>query len=90
MNEQQQNLVDELFGRLSSVTHDINNPLSIISGNAQLITELAQAMDLGEDFLQPAQDIQDASQRIADSLDELDQIRKTITENQDGPLGEEA
>ena len=79
MNDRKrQKFIEELSARISSAQHDINNPLSIIMGNAQLLAELAQAMNLGDDILQPAKDILDAGQRISDSLEEFDEIKEVI------------
>ena len=77
-DRKQQELAENISSRISSAQHDINNPLSIIIGNAQLLVELARAMDLGDDIIQPAQDILDAGQRISGSLEELDEIKEAI------------
>ena len=44
--------------------HDISNPMSIISGNAQLLRELAAMMDLDADFSDAIDDILEASERV--------------------------
>ena len=77
-DRKRQEFIEDLSTRISSAQHDINNPLSIIMGNAQLLAELAQAMNLGDDILQPAKDILDAGQRISDSLEELDDLKEVI------------
>ena len=59
---------------LRRVTHDINNPLSIISGNAQLLLELAQVLDLDPDVAKPIQDIEEASQRLAHMIERLNAL----------------
>lgn len=73
-----QRLSADLRRRLSQIKHDANNPLAIISGNAQLLVELAQAMDLGPDFLEPLQDIDEACQRVSEALHELTLVQKTL------------
>ncbi|PSQ83124.1 MAG: histidine kinase [Bacteroidetes bacterium QH_2_63_10] len=60
---------------VSSVYHDLNNPLSIISGNAQFLQELSQEQDLDEQFVSSAQDIQEATQRMSESLQRLTRLR---------------
>lgn len=60
---------------VSSVYHDLNNPLSIISGNAQFLQELSQEHDLDDQFVSSAQDIQEATQRMSESLQRLTRLR---------------
>lgn len=69
---------------ISRVNHDLNNPLSIISGNAQLLVELARAYDLDGDLMQPIQDIEEASARVAGILRRLIDLRDQL------PVDEEA
>lgn len=68
----------ELRKRLSEIKHDANNPLAIISGNAQLLTELASAMDLGPDFTEPLADIDEACERVAEALQELTLLQRSL------------
>lgn len=67
----------DLQGALRRVTHDINNPLSIISGNAQLLLELARVLDLDPDVAKPIRDIEEASQRLADMVSRLNSLNDT-------------
>lgn len=66
---------DTLHGAISRVKHEINNPLAIISGNAQLLAELVKALALGDDLMKPIQDIEEASRRIMTSLNKLDVLK---------------
>ncbi len=66
------NLPNEARATLSTVCHNVNNPLSVIAGNAQLLLELARAMDLGEEFTEPIQDIERAGHRIEGLLQRLE------------------
>lgn len=66
---------------VSKVYHEINNPLAIISGNAQLLLELARMSDLDETLLQPIRDIEASSQRLSDLLVHLTDIRDTLQEH---------
>lgn len=63
---------------LSEVYHDVNNTLSIISGNAQLLKELARAQEMGEPFVEPLEDIQTARAEISEALDRLDRVRQRL------------
>lgn len=71
-------LLPELRQRLSRIKHDANNPLAIISGNAQLLLELARAMDLGADFIEPLQDIEEACDRVSEALHELTLLKRSL------------
>lgn len=61
----------DLQHTLSEVAHDINNPLAIISGNAQLLLELSRLLDLDPDVARPIQDIEEASRRLASMIGRL-------------------
>ena len=63
---------------LSKVYHDTNNPLSIVSGNAQYVLELGKAMDLDEEIVEPVRDIEEASERVAEGLRDISRIRDEI------------
>jgi len=71
----------ELQVALRRVTHDINNPLSIISGNAQLLLELSRVLDLDPDVAKPIRDIEEASQRLADMVERLNALNEAMREN---------
>ena len=73
---------DDLHEAVSSVYHDLNNPLSIIAGNAQFLLELSQEEDLDEQFASSAQDIQEASQRMSESLQRLTRLKDHLEDQQ--------
>ena len=73
---------DDLHEAVSSVYHDLNNPLSIIAGNAQFLLELSQEKDLDEQFASSAQDIQEASQRMSESLQRLTRLKDHLDDQQ--------
>ena len=75
-------LIDTLRMTVANVKHEINNPLAIISGNAQLLLELTRIMELDEDLVKPIRDIEEASLRITDSLDKLNSIKDLIARDQ--------
>ena len=68
-------LEEDVHEVVSSVYHDLNNPLSIISGNAQFLLELSQEQDLDEQFVSSARDVQEASERMSKSLQRLTRLR---------------
>jgi len=63
---------------VSSVYHDLNNPLSIISGNAQFLLELSQEQELDEQFESSVHDIQEASRRMSESLQRLTRLKDAL------------
>ena len=69
-------LISALRAAMSRVNHEINNPLAIISGNAQLL--LALASDLDPELLEPIEDIEQASHRLATSLRKLVELRNLL------------
>ncbi len=69
---------------ISKVHHELNNPLSIICGNAELLITLAQLMELGDDIIQPLKDIELAGQQMADSMHKLIVLREMISRRQKG------
>lgn len=77
---EQRTLLASLHTTIASVKHEINNPLAIISGNAQLLSELARVMDLDDDIVKPILDIEEASLRIAASLDKLNALKEIIAQ----------
>lgn len=71
-------LIETVRSTVANVKHEINNPLAIISGNAQLLLELARLMDLDEEIVKPIRDIEEASQRIGQSLEKLNHINDLV------------
>lgn len=63
---------------ITAVHHDVNNPLAIIAGNAQLLLELARVMDLDADLMHPIRDIEEASGRLAEILQRLARLREAL------------
>lgn len=70
--------LEELHETVSAVYHDLNNPLSIISGNAQFLLELSQDEDLDDNFVSSAQDIRQAAKRMDESLERLTRLKEEI------------
>lgn len=54
-----------------AVVHDLNNPLSIIAGNAQLLTEIVASADVGEEIKEPLRDIERAVDEMMMQLERL-------------------
>ena len=65
---------------LSRIHHDMNNPLSIISGNVQLLQELATALQVQEDFDAPLKDVATAIEQLAETTEELLVLRTLLAQ----------
>ena len=72
---------EEIREVVSTVYHDLNNPLSIISGNAQFLVELSQEEELDEQFVSSARDIQEACQRMSEALQRLTHLKDALGED---------
>ena len=77
-NSESAESLEDVQETVSSVYHDLNNPLSIISGNAQFLLERGREEDLDDQFLSSAKDIQEAAQRMADSLHQLTRLKEEL------------
>lgn len=71
-------MIRRLRRELGRVFHDANNPLAIVSGNAQFLLELGKSMNLGRDLVQPIEDIEEASERVAAGLRDIATLRDRI------------
>lgn len=72
--------LDDVRETVSSVYHDLNNPLSIISGNAQFLLELTREADVDEQFVSSVRDIKEATERMSDSLNRLTRLKEELGE----------
>lgn len=70
--------LEDVRDQVSSVYHDLNNPLSIISGNAQFLLELSREEDLDDQFVSSIQDIKEATERMSESLDRLTRLKQEL------------
>lgn len=70
--------LDDVRETVSSVYHDLNNPLSIISGNAQFLLELTREADVDEQFVSSVRDIKEATERMSDSLNRLTRLKEEL------------
>jgi len=70
--------LDEIHDAVSSVHHDLNNPLSIISGNAQFLLELSEEKELDDQFTSSVEDIQEATRQMASALQRLERLKRKM------------
>jgi signal transduction histidine kinase len=73
-----ENTGQEAQEAISSVYHDLNNPLSIISGNAQFLLELSRGEDIDDQFVSSVQDIKEAAQQMAESMERLNRLKEAM------------
>ena len=73
---------------LSRFYHDMNNPLSITSGNTQLLLEIATADTLDQDLIDALKDVEDANQQIKTYLQRIlilkNDVASYLIEREDG------
>ena len=63
---------------LSSIYHDINNPISIVAGNVELLQEMARSAGLGSEFEDPLGDVQRAVGQIVSQVERLVELRERM------------
>lgn len=66
-------------GQLSKVHHDINNPLAVISGNVELVTELVKMLGMEADLSGPLDDISLAVEQLTMHIDRLMVVRNQLS-----------
>lgn len=72
--------LEQIRSELSRVHHDINNPLSVIAGNVELLSELTRALELGEDIGETVRDLQHAVELLTEQVDRLLAVRGLLSE----------
>lgn len=72
-------------GELARAVHEVNNPLAIISGNAQMLTELIRGGHVDAELEKSVTDIEEASRVLAERLAQLASLRETLTSALNGP-----
>ncbi|WP_424519250.1 histidine kinase dimerization/phospho-acceptor domain-containing protein [Rubrivirga sp.] len=63
---------------LSRVAHDLNNPLAVISGNAQLAAEMAKAVPTDETIVEAIGSIQQAASELEALFADVAALRKRV------------
>ena len=71
--------LDQLKAQLSKIHHDVNNPVTVISGNTELIRELAKALGVEGELDGPLTDMQAALDILSERVDKLMVVRKMVT-----------
>ena len=74
-------LLEALRAETGAVAHAINNPLTVIAGNAQFLVEMARMGGLDPTFSRPIEDIETATQQLSDALGRLAVLRQRIADS---------
>ena len=69
---------DELRDTLSEILHDVNNPLSIIHGNAQFLMEVTDEDADTAHIREALRDIHDATNELSTRLRRLEDVRDEL------------
>jgi signal transduction histidine kinase len=78
---------------ISQIHHDLGNPLSIVSGNAELLLAMASLMQFDDDTVRSLHDIRVASRQMEALLDRLIRLRDLVpkpAESDPSALAEDA
>lgn len=70
--------LDHIRRELASFYHNINNPLTILSGNLQLLQLIAASMNVSEELTNPIKDIADISARFEGDLGQIVTLREEL------------
>jgi signal transduction histidine kinase len=73
-------LLEALRAETGAVAHAINNPLTVIAGNAQFLGEMARTEGLAPVLVRSIEDIEAATQQLSDALDRLAVLRQRIAD----------
>ena len=71
-------MLEELRAEAGAVAHAINNPLTVITGNAQFLMEVARTEQADSPIVGPIEDINAATQQLSDALARLSALRERI------------
>ncbi len=77
-NQQQHEFLDHIGRELSVFYHNINNPLTVLSGNIQLLQLLAESMHISADLMKPISDIATVSGRFEQDLKSIAELKEKI------------
>jgi signal transduction histidine kinase len=81
-------LLEEVRLALGRAIHDVNNPMTVITGNTQYALELARGLDLDPSLVRALEDIEEAGQRLEGSMATLSTLRQRLAGTGRDGLGE--
>lgn len=71
--------LEQLKSHISRIQHDLNNPLSVVSGNVELLKELTIALNVYADVEDPLEDMGAALGKLTEQVDRLMVIRSMLS-----------
>jgi signal transduction histidine kinase len=71
--------LDEVRIALGRAVHDANNPLTVITGNAQYALEMARTLDLDASLMRSLEDIDEAGRRMEAAMATLAALRQRLS-----------
>ncbi|MDX1438715.1 MAG: histidine kinase dimerization/phospho-acceptor domain-containing protein [Rubricoccaceae bacterium] len=77
-NETASEKLADLDREIGALVHAINNPMTVITGNAQLLLELAKSGELDPLVEGAVTDIEAAAQTLSELMDKLARFRKEL------------
>lgn len=77
-NQRQLQLLEHIGRELSVFYHNINNPLTILSGNIQLLQVLTDTMQVSTDLMKPISDIASITTRFEEDLKAIAELKEKI------------
>ena len=72
--------LERIRSQLYRIQHDLNNPLSVLSGNAELLTELSRALGVEDELGGPLDDLSTAVDQLTENVDRLLAVRGLLSE----------
>ncbi len=77
-HEQLLSFIEHVGKELSVFYHNINNPLTILSGNIQLLQLMADSVDISDELMKPILDIATVSSRFQTDLQSIAELKERI------------
>ncbi len=77
-NRQQLQFLEHIGKELSTFYHNINNPLTVLSGNIQFLQMLTNTMNISADLMKPITDIATISSRFEQDLKSIQHLKEKI------------
>lgn len=77
-------LLDSMRDELVEAVHEVNNPLAIIAGNAQFLSELTRELEIDAELKRSIADIEHASIELAQRLQRLTRLKEELVEVRNG------
>ena len=71
-------MLREVLHALGRAVHDANNPLTVITGNAQYALEMARSLEVDASLVRSVEDIEEAGRRLESAMAALSEVRRRL------------